>query len=220
MEDARYIAIEGPIGVGKALLADKMAHSLGSRLVTAENEANPFLEGFYKDPQRYAFQTQLFFILSRFKQQRELAQLDLFHRGTVSDYLFERDRIFAQINLSEDELGLYDQVFGLLKERSLPPDLVVYLSVRTDILKKRLKDYRSGGAPLDPGYIEKLNERFHQFFFHYNEAPLLVVNASEADFINDDEEYERLLTEVQRHRKGVKHYVPVKELDEGLKGLT
>lgn len=216
MVGGRYIVVEGPIGVGKAALARKLSESLKARLVLEEAEANPFLEDFQRDRQRYAFQAQLFFLLSRFKRHQELAQLDLFKRDTVGDCLFERDRIFALVNLAEDELILYDQIFTLLLERVPQPDLVIYLSSRTDVLWKRIRN-RQEPVEMTQDYLEELNEAYNYFFFHYDRAPLLVVNTSDAGFMEDEDNYRHLLTEVKRHRKGVKHYVPLGSRGVGLR---
>lgn len=210
MDSARYIVVEGPIGVGKSTLAEKLANSLEARLVLEETEANPFLEGFRKDRKTYAFQAQLFFLLSRFRQLQELTQLDLFHRSTVGDCLFERDRLFALVSLDEDEFHLYEQVYALLQVRVPTPDLVIYLSARADVLWQR---HRASGQEegdfYSREYLEDLNEAFNHFFFHYGRSPLLVVNTSDVDLINSDEDYQHFLREVLTHRKGTKHYIPL-----------
>lgn len=210
MERPRYIAIEGPIGVGKTTLAGILAERLGGRLVLEAHEENPFLAGFYADRKKHAFQTQIFFLLSRFQQQQVLFQQDLFSRSTVADYLFAKDRIFASLTLDANEAALYHQIYELLGPRVVKPDLVVYLQARVDVLqariRKRGRDYERG---MDPGYLEALAKAYSDFFFHYDETPLLVVNTSDIDFERNPEDLETLLTVIRRHRKGVQHYVPL-----------
>src|SRR5262245_30463696 len=176
----RYIAVEGPIGVGKTALARRLATEFGSRLLLEQVEENPFLRKFYDDPEKHAFQAQLFFLLERYRQQRELAQLELFSQGVVGDYLFAKDGIFASITLGPDEFQLYQQIFQLLDRRLPRPDLVVYLEARPEVLLKRLRkrdrDFERGIAP---EYLEKLTEAFRDYFYNYTEAPLLVVNCSD-----------------------------------------
>ena len=206
----RYIAVEGPIGVGKTALARRLASEFGSRLLLEQVEENPFLRKFYEDPERYAFQTQLFFLLERYRQQRELGQLDLFTQGTVGDYLFAKDGIFASLTLSADEFQLYQQIFQLLDQRLPRPDLVIYLEARTDVLMRRLKkrerDYERG---ITPEYLEKLTEAFRSYFHNYTEAPLLVVNCSDIDFVEHGGDLADLIKEVRGMRQGVQHYIPL-----------
>ena len=203
----RYIVVEGPAGIGKGRLAEKLADTLQYRLVLEQTEANPFLADFQREGARYAFQAQLFFLLSRFRQQQELSQLSLFKRGTVSDYLFDRDRLYALLNLSEAEFALYDQVFQLLLHRLPCPDLVVYLSAGTDFLWKRWQRL-PGDAGRSREEVDRLNEAYHRFFFHYDRSALLVVNTGGVDLVEDGEAFSQLLKEINRHRRGVKHYVP------------
>lgn len=170
---------------------------------------NPFLAGFYKDPEGHAFQAQLYFLLTRFKQQQELAQQDLFAQKTVSDYLFAKDRIFATLNLTPDELALYDQVYRLIDASMAKPDLVVYLSARTEVLVERLRrrnwDFERF-ISLD--YLERVAAAYRDFFFYYEDTPLLVVDSSESDFVSDPADIAALLQEIERARPGVQHYVP------------
>ncbi len=206
----RYIAVEGPIGVGKTALARRLATEFGSQLLLEQGEENPFLRRFYEDPGKYAFQTQLFFLLERYRQQRTLGQLDLFSQGTVADYLFARDVIFAQLNLNPDEFGLYQQIYQLL-DRQLPrPDLVVYLEARPEVLlrhlRKRDRDYERG---ITPEYLGRLTEAFRNFFHHYTEAPLLVVNCSDIDFVEHGGDLADLIKEIRGMRQGVQHYIPL-----------
>ncbi|MEW5722844.1 MAG: deoxynucleoside kinase [Thermodesulfobacteriota bacterium] len=217
MDQSRYIVVEGPIGAGKTALARKLADSLGARAVLEEIGANPFLAGFQKDRERFAFQTQLFFLLSRFRQQQQLSQLDLFHQGMVADYLFDKDRIFALLHLSEAEFSLYDQVFQLLQGRVPRPDLVIYLSFRSEVLWRKLKSRREEGAWLNLDYLRDLGEAYNHFFFHYNLSPLLVVNAPDPDLFENEDNFRHLLREINSLRKGVKHYVPLGTAESGTK---
>jgi deoxyguanosine kinase len=210
MDRPRHIAIEGPIGVGKTALAQILAERLGGRLVLEQPQENPFLPGFYADRRKYAFQAQLFFLLSRFQQQEALLQQDLFSQSTVADYLFAKDRIFATLTLEPAELALYQQVYDLLGPRVASPDLVVYLQARTEVLVSRIKrrgrDYERG---IEPAYLDALAKAYRDFFFHYEETPLLVVNTSDIDFEANPEDLETLLTVIGKHRKGTSHYVPL-----------
>ena len=210
MERPRYITVEGPIGVGKTTLAQALAERMGARLVLEQPEENPFLAGFYADRRKHAFQAQLFFLLSRFQQQQVLFQQDLFSQSTVSDYLFAKDRIFAALTLQPAELALYHQIYDLLGPRVVRPDLVVYLQARTEVLvsriKKRGRDYERG---IETSYLDALGKAYSDFFFHYEDTPLLVVNTSDIDVEGNPDDLEALLTVIRRHRKGTQHYVPL-----------
>ncbi len=209
MERPRYIAIEGPIGVGKTTLAQVLAERLGARLVLEQPEENPFLPAFYADREKHGFQAQLFFLLSRYQQQQALVQQDLFTSATVSDYLFAKDRIFAALNLQPAELALYQQVYELLGPRVVQPDLVVYLQARTEVLLARVrKRGREYERAVDAGYLGALAKAYNDYFFHYEDTPLLVVNTSDIDIEGSAEDLEALLTVIRRHRKGTQHYVP------------
>jgi len=207
---SRYIVVEGPIGVGKTSLARLLAEEFGARLILEQVEENPFLKRFYENPRPNAFPAQLFFLLSRYRQQRDLAQQELFNKNTVADYLFAKDQIFAQTNLGADEFTLYRQLFQLLEPRLAKPDLVVYLQARTDVLLSRLrKRDRDYERRISPEYVERIAEAYRDFFFHYDETPLLVVNCSEIDFIDHTEEMDDLVREIRSMGRGVQHYIPL-----------
>jgi len=208
LDKPRYIAVEGPIGVGKTTLATALAERLGGRLVLEVVEENPFLAGFYADRAKHAFQTQLFFLLSRFQQQQELFQQDLFSQVTVSDYLFAKDRIFASLNLDPNELALYERVWQVLGARTVRPDLVVYLQARQDVLlariRKRARDFE---RHLSPDYLDAVSRAYGDYFFHYEDTPLLVVNTTDLD-LSDEADLDGLVAQVRRHRRGRLHYNP------------
>ena len=207
---ARYIAVEGPIGVGKTALARRLAEEFGSRLVLEDVDENRFLQSFYEEPRRYAFHVQVEFLLGRYRQQRELAAEGHGEHGVVSDYLFAKDGIFAGVTLGEGEMHLYRQLFRLLDAEIPRPDLVVYLEARPDVLQKRIRkrarDYERG---ITPDYLERLTDAFRQFFYEYTDAPLLVVNCSEIDFVESEGELADLVKEVQSMKQGVQHYIPL-----------
>jgi deoxyadenosine/deoxycytidine kinase len=210
MSELRYIAIEGVIGVGKTSLAELLSEKLNGRLVLENPEDNPFLDQFYKDPRHYAFQTQLFFLLSRFKQQQEFPEPDFFHQLVVADYLFAKDRIFAYINLSEAEITLYEKVMALMEVRIKKPDLVVYLQSSTDRLMRNIRQRnRPYEKEISEDYLRTLNEAYNHFFFHYEETPLLIVNATAIDYVGNAEHLATLITEIHREQTGTRYYNPV-----------
>ena len=206
----RYIAIEGPIGVGKSSLAKILAQKYASRLVREEVAGNPFLERFYENPRKFAFQTQLFFLLSRYRQQRELAQGDLFEAGLVCDYILAKDKIFALINLEDDEVSLYESIYKLLVSTLPKPDLVIYLQARPEVLLSRVR--KRGIAyerNISLDYLRTVSDAYNEYFFHYNETPLLVVNTSEIDFVESPRDLEHLVREVKSVKRGTQHYIPL-----------
>ena len=206
----KYIVTEGPIGVGKTSLTSLISDELGARLVLERAEDNPFLTDYYKDPARYRFQTQMFFLLNRFSQQQELLQPDLFTRVTISDYLFDKDRIFAYLALDEHELPLYEQVYKILEPRVIKPDLVIFLQADTDTLLKRIKQRgRPFEKEINHDYIAAVNEAYNQFFFRYSDTPLLVINTSDIDFVHRREDLDDLLKQILGMRHGTQYYVPV-----------
>jgi deoxyadenosine/deoxycytidine kinase len=209
LRDTRYIVTDGPIGVGKTSLTTLLADELGARLVLERAEDNPFLSDFYRDPDSYRFQTQLFFLLNRFRQQEEMFQPDLFTRVTISDYLFEKDRIFAYLNLSDHELSLYEQVYRMLEAKIVRPDLVIFLQADTDRLLQRIKKRgRPFEKEMDRDYIAAVNEAYNQFFFRYSETPLLVINTSDIDFVNRREDLDDLIKQIMTMKQGTQYYVP------------
>jgi len=204
----RYIAVEGPIGVGKSSLAEILAQSLGARLVNEDPGGNPFLASFYRDPRRYALSAQLFFLLQRYGQQADLAQGSLFEQGgLVADYLFAKDRLFATLTLSADELALYDRVYQALRPRVAAPDLVVYLQARAEVLLERVeKRGRPEEKPIRRKYLREVAKAYSEFFFAYNDSPLLIVDASEIDFVGNPEDRAALLEVIAQTRAGVNHW--------------
>jgi deoxyguanosine kinase len=209
LSHSRYIVTEGPIGVGKTSLTSLLAEELGAHLILERAEDNPFLTDFYKDPPRYRFQTQTFFLLNRFAQQEEMLQPDLFTRIAISDYLFAKDRIFAYLNLDDHELALYEQIYKILEPKVAKPDLVIFLQADTDTLLRRIKQRgRSFEKDVDRGYIAAVNEAYNQYFFHYSETPLLVINTSDIDFVNRREDLDDLLKQVLNMKQGIQYYVP------------
>jgi deoxyadenosine/deoxycytidine kinase len=206
MEKSRYIAIEGPIGVGKTTLATALADRLGGRVVLEAVEENPFLPGFYQDRKKHAFQAQIFFLLSRFQQQQELFQQDLFNQVTIADYLFAKDRIFASLTLEPNELALYERIWQVLGARVVKPDLVVYLQARPEVLAARIrKRGRDFERSVSSEYLEQVSRAYGDFFFHYEDTPLLMVNTSDID-LADEGDLDALLREIRRHRRGRLHF--------------
>ncbi len=210
MPNPRYIVVEGPIGVGKTSLAELLAERLQARKLLEGPEENPFLSQFYTDMRRYAFQTQLYFLLNRFRQQQELVQFDLFKQSLVSDYLFAKDKIFAYLTLDDNELALYERLHPLLEMRVQKPDLVLYLQASTDVLMRRIQ-LRARGYERELGraYLEDVNAAYNHFFFHYSATPLLVVNTNEIDFVKHKEDFEDLVKQVETVRAGTHYYVPL-----------
>jgi deoxyadenosine/deoxycytidine kinase len=209
MEAIRYIAVEGPIGVGKTSLTGLLAEEFSAKRVLEGPGENPFLPRFYQDRRKYAFQTQIFFLLSRYQQQQELLQLELFSRLTISDYLFAKDRIFASINLDENEMALYDRIYRLLTGRIPTPDLVIYLQAKSQILLSRIRQKNEEyERSISEDYVQTLVEAYNNFFFHYDESPLLVIDTSEIDFVHRKKDLAGLMREVQKPRRGTWYFVP------------
>jgi deoxyadenosine/deoxycytidine kinase len=206
----RYIAIEGPIGVGKTRLAERLAGRLDANVVLEDTE-NPFLADFYNDRPGAALQAQLFFLLNRHRQLSALRQADLFQHTIVCDYLFDRDKIFAYLNLDDNELFIYQRLYDLLLRDVPAPDLVLYLQAPTDVLIRRVHEAPTDPervvARADPEYLQELNEAYQHFFFHYNATPLLVVETSEFDPDTSDEALDDLMRQIQSMGKGTRYYV-------------
>ncbi len=209
LNEIRFLAIEGVIGVGKTSLARQLARVLNARLILERHDQNPFLADFYKDPPRYAFQTQLYFLLSRYQQLQELQQQDVFFPISISDYIFAKDKIFAYLNLEERELQLYETLYSTV-ERGVPqPDLVLYLQSSVDRLMQNIRRRgRSYEKQMSEEYIRALNEAYNHFFFHYHDSPLLVVNTARLDFVRREEDVETLIREIERHPGGVVFFNP------------
>jgi deoxyguanosine kinase len=208
--DFRYIAIEGPVALGKSTVADRLGARLDATIVLDETE-NPFLTDFYAGRSGAAFQAQLFFTLARHRQQTELRQSDLFSQLTVCDYLFDRDKIYAYLNLDDNELFIYQRLYELLAQDVPAPDLVVYLQTPTDVLRRRLRDRMKADPELprlDDEYLRELNEAYNHFFFHYTATPLLVVETSQMDLAWDEEAIADLERQVRGMGRGTRYYVP------------
>ena len=209
MRNVYYIAVEGVIGVGKTSLCSLIGEQFSAKIVFEQFEENPFLDDFYKDKERFAFQTQLYFLLSRYRQHQEMMQVELFHKLLVSDYMFVKDKIFANINLSDKELTLYNSVVTLL-ERDIPnPDLVIYLQSSTGRLmtniKKRGRYYED---LITQEYIQELNDAYNDFFLRYDRSPLLIVNSTDIDFIDNKEDQENLMEKIRQPFSGTRYYNP------------
>lgn len=223
--DFRYIAVEGPIGAGKTTLTERLGTRLDATIVLEEQE-NPFLADFYADRPGAALQAQLFYLLNRHRQQTTLRQADLFSQTMVCDYVFDKDKIFAYLNLDDNELFIYQRLFDLLAKDVPPPDLVLYLQAPTDVLLRRLRARRAHGSNVanvandgtdatgagrfepDAEYLRELNEAYHHFFFHYNATPLLVVETSEFDSTASDEALDDLIKQIATMGAGTRYYVP------------
>jgi deoxyadenosine/deoxycytidine kinase len=205
--ELRYLAIEGVIGAGKTSLAKKIKDRLGAKLVLEQFDVNPFLEKFYTDRNRYAFQTQMFFLINRFKQQQELHQEELFTEYIVCDYTFEKDKIFAYLNLSKDELNLYENIYPLLARTLRKPDLVIFLQSGTDRLMYNIKNRnRKIERALTRSYIEELSEAYNNYFFKYSSTPLLIVNSTDIDFVNSENDFDELFKQIFREDRGFTEY--------------
>lgn len=204
----KYIAVDGPIGAGKTTLVKMLAEDLGGKIVLEPVEKNPFLGEFYNNRQRNAFKTQLFFLLNRFQQQSELKQHDLFYPLIVCDYTFAKDFIFAELNLSDDELNLYNSIYKLLAAKLPQPDLVIYLRADSHVLLQRVKkrghDYEKG---VDVDYLEHLTEAYNRYFLHYAETPLLVVDSSSVNYAENPTDFANVKREILNHRGGTAHLI-------------
>ena len=204
-----YIAIEGPIGVGKTSLAEIIADKLNTRKALEDFEENPFLDNFYDNIEEYAFQTQMFFLLQRYKQQQEIKQLDVMQKGVVTDYMFDKDRLFASFTLNEPEMELYSRVADILEQDIIKPDLVVYLQADTPLLMQYIK---KRGRNLEKGvtsdYIDLVNQRYQEFFVNYEDTPLLIINTNNIDFVENPRDLDELLEIIQKPVQGTKYFNP------------
>ena len=208
MKEARYIAIEGPIGVGKTSLATLLGRRLGARLVLERPDENPFLDDFYKDARRYAFKTQLFFTLSRYMQQQEFSQQDLFHDLVIADYLFAKDKIFAYLNFDDSELLIYDKLYALLEAQTPKPDLAIFLQAETRALAERIRGRnRDYEKEISETYINEVNKAYNYFFFHYNQTPLLVIDTTSIDFVRHEEHLDELVEQIRKMEHGIQYYI-------------
>ena len=214
MGDSRYIVVEGPIGVGKTTFVKLLAEAFQAKTVLERAEENPFLSKFYGEPNKFAFQTQIFFLLTRYQQQQEILQAELFRQNIFSDYLFAKDRIFAYLNLSEDELVLYEWIYQLLDQRVVKPDLVIYLQAPVHVLLKRIRKRALWyEKEMDPQYLEKVSKAYNTFFFHYKDTPLLVVNTSNIDFVQRQGDLQNLIREIRNTEKGVRYITIAPDVD-------
>jgi deoxyguanosine kinase len=210
----QYIAIEGVIGVGKTSLARLLAERLEAELLLEEASGNPFLSDFYKNRQRFAFPAQIFFLMSRYRQQQHLVERDLFIQRIISDYLFEKDALFASVTLSDREMELYNKISTALKPDIPRPDMVIYLQASTPVIMKRIRS-RSNPIekPIDSDYIGALNDAYNSFFFDYSEAPLLVVKTDDIDFVKNVKHLDDLIEQIRRPQPHTMYYSPAGDLD-------
>ena len=214
MKKHYHITIEGSIGVGKTSLAKILSKEIEAKLILEEFEENPFLSEFYKDSKRYAFQTQLFFLLSRYKQQDDFKQTDIFTKSIVSDYMFMKDRIFAALNLDEKEMTLYNSIANILEKNIIYPDLIIFLQSETsrlmDNIKSRGRDYEIN---MDWNYIDSLNQMYNEYFFRYNKSPLLIINTNDIDFVNNDNDLSEIMDIIRQPVSGTKYFNPSKSIN-------
>lgn len=209
----RFVVVEGPIGVGKTSLARRLARSFGSELILEQADENPFLERFYRNPKSAALQTQLFFLFQRTRQLENIRQHDLFDTVRVADYLIDKDKLFGRLTLDEEEFALYDQIYERLAMDTPVPDLVVYLQAPVDVLLERIA--RRGiryEQQIEREYLEKLQEAYARFFHGYDASPLLIVNAAQADFVSNDQDYNQLFEQIKRTRRGRHYFNPLKSV--------
>ena len=212
MRNLYYIAIEGPIGVGKTSLAELLSKELGARLVLEDFEDNPFLPDFYNDPERFGFQTQLFFLLQRYRQQQDLRQVDMFQKLLITDYMFVKDRLFASLNLDDKEMHLYDTVASLLERNIIKPDLVIYLQADSDILMKNIeKRGRNMERNVTWEYIDALNQVYTEYFFRYQDTPLVIINTNNIDFVENENDLKEVIQYIRQPVSGTKFFNPVSE---------
>ena len=205
-----YLAIEGPIGVGKTSLARRLADAFGSKVLLEQPEENPFLDRFYQARARFALPTQLFFLFQRARQIQPLKQGDMFRPGCVADFLLDKDLLFARVNLDDDELRLYEQVYSHLSLDLPVPDQVVYLQAPVEVLMTRIRQRALGYEHLiERGYLQQVVDAYTQFFYHYSAGPLLVVNAADINFVDNDNDFEVLVDQIRKHHSGRHFFNPL-----------
>ena len=208
-----HIAVEGTVGVGKTSMAKVLGERLDAKLILEEFEENPFLVDFYKDAERYAFQTQLFFLLSRYRQQQQLQQIDLFAKTLISDYMFVKDRLFAALNLNDKEMSLYNSVARILEKSVLSPNLVIFLQSDTDRLMHNIKIRgREYEKMIDWKYIDALNQMYNEFFFRYDSSPLVIINTNDIDFVNNKNDLEEIIQFIRTPGEGTRYFNPLKSI--------
>ena len=210
MRNLYYLAVEGPIGVGKTSLVKLLGKNLGAKMVLEEYENNPFLEEFYNDPERFAFQTQLFFLMNRYRQQQDLRQGDMFHNLLITDYMFVKDRLFASLNLNDKELSLYDTVANLLERNVLKPDLVIFLQAETQTLMRNIsRRGRKFENNMSFDYLDALSQVYSEYFFKYQETPLIIINTNDIDFVNNEADLDEVIKYIREPVAGTKFFNPI-----------
>ena len=209
MRNLYYVAIEGTIGVGKTSLANLLSEKLTAKLVLEAFEDNPFLSDFYEDPERHAFQTQLWFLLQRYQQQQDLRQVDMFQNLVITDYMFVKDRLFASLNLNEKEMSLYDTVANMMERNVIHPDLVIFLQADTGTLMKNIsKRGREIEKNISEDYIDALNQVYNEYFFRYQDTPLVIINTNNIDFVNNHKDLEEVINYIRQPVTGTKFFNP------------
>ena len=206
-----HICIEGTIGVGKTSLVNLLAKEMDAKTVLEKFEDNPFLKDFYSDRTRYAMQTQLFFLLSRYKQQQELQQMDMFTKSIISDYMFDKDRLFAALNLGDMELDLYNRIANELQKNIVYPDLTIFLQSETDRLMYNIKIRgREFEKNMDYSYIDNLNRIYNEYFFRYDKGPLIIINTNDIDFVNNKQDLAEIIDFIKQPSEGTRYFNPIK----------
>ena len=206
-----HICIEGTIGVGKTSLAKLIADEMDAKTVLEKFEDNPFLSDFYSDKKRYAMQTQLFFLLSRYKQHQDLQQMDMFTNAIISDYMFDKDRLFATLNLSDMELDLYNRIANELQKNIVYPDLIIFLQSETDRLMYNIKIRgREFEKDMDWKYIDDLNQIYNEYFFRYDKGPLIIINTNDIDFVNNKNDLKEIIDFIKKPSEGIRYFNPIK----------
>tara|TARA_X000001036_G_scaffold185087_2_gene174713 strand:+ start:3948 stop:4595 length:648 start_codon:yes stop_codon:yes gene_type:complete len=206
-----HICIEGTIGVGKTSLVNLLAQEMEAKTILEKFEDNPFLKDFYSDRDRYAMQTQLFFLLSRYKQQQELQQIDMFTKSIISDYMFDKDRLFAALNLGDMELDLYNRIANELQKNIVYPDLTIFLQSETDRLMYNIKIRgREFERNMDYNYIDNLNQIYNEYFFRYDKGPLVIINTNDIDFVNNKEDLQEIINFIKQPSEGTRYFNPMK----------